>query len=1439
MRNRQKLVRAIVGVTPVLAVAGMTPMASAATPVFPNPDSFNYTTGSLTGQGPWVRAAGIGNPTVINVSSSANLTNPFAQMPPSTGGAVTIDGVGNNSGGTDRDPFGVATSTGTVYYSFLLDVNALTGATTAGDFFISLNNTVSGSQTNNPSVVPAKIGARVDPTDSTKYDLGIFGNGEALTAPNWSSGLTVGTGVSTTHLVVGAYTITQTGGGPVANTSSLWIDPDPTSFGLGTAPAATITSTGGNATTIGSILLRQSAAPFLTLDELRVGTTWGSVTPTLSAYFDVNGAAAGSGVVASTTYNWEDAAGFWNADSTGASATGAFPGSAYTAVFSAGSDGTSAYTVNISNPSGETCAALSVEEGSPTFTGNAVTVTNGRISVATGSTAQFNNTLNAGTNFVVASGSGTTFGGSVVLNTAAVYSGTTTISNATLQIGTGTTTGSIPAASVITDNGALVFDRSDTLTQGTNFDSTSAGISGTGNVVQAGAGNLILNVPNTYSGTTIANAGSITITHSLGAQNSTIDTSGAGSIVFDNSLTSITVGGLTGATNLSANPNVSITLDGTVRSTSFGGAISGNGSLTAKLGPSNFQSLYGTNTYTGGTTISSGMLQFNTLTSMPAIGTVAALKGGTLSVRAGGAGEWTNSTNTSTPGTIGSLIAGIGGQGSPVTWAAGSTLGISTLNSGGSLTYAGNIAGFNTGSGTTDEVGLHKTGSDTTLTLTSASNTFSGPVSVDNDGGILALQSALPNAGQSFADYGQTVPTATIGTATGTATDGSQDTGIKILTNNALPSNTLISFGSSVNGADATSSLLQLYDAFAATGQSAGTSFNQTIRGITGGSGRVKVGLGTLTINVPTGESYSFTGTVRTDNNGSTHGVIIKDGPGEQDINSDSSSYTGDFWLKNGTIGLKDGTIFGSGTANAFIISGGTFKNLGNAGLTLQMLNIQLGGNFTVDINGGNNTVTNASATVTLTSNSTINVIDSTGGVFSFQANIKDNGNNFGITKTGPGVFTLGARSDGTQNNYGGDTNIQQGELRVVAGQLIGNGSSNANLQGGQLAFNGTNDPMSGLRTLTVANPLHVSADSTIAYDSTSSGLTDVTDPTGIQFIFSSNTFDQTAGKLTFSYLDTVAATTVTFRPQFTGSGFTYGGAIEVDNGATGTHPTVLGFMNSSGTQTFNGNFTGTGSISRGTGGNTVLGGQLVSVGGVSVANSSSIQLAHSAASTRVIKTANLTIGTTSSQLDLTNNKMIVTGITAGAWNGSAYSGITGLVKSGQGTITAGQPAWNGSGIVTSEAAATTSTLTTLAVAAASDAKGISGTQTALFGGQTVHATDALVMYTYAGDANLDGKIDADDYFQIDSHYNKTDHGSKSYFDGDFNYDGQINGDDYFLIDSNFHAQGAAFSPGEIVGAAGVQAVPEPVGLSAILLGVGIGSRRRRSTKLTAGKRRV
>jgi len=61
-----------------------------------------------------------------------------------------------------------------------------------------------------------------------------------------------------------------------------------------------------------------------------------------------------------------------------------------------------------------------------------------------------------------------------------------------------------------------------------------------------------------------------------------------------------------------------------------------------------------------------------------------------------------------------------------------------------------------------------------------------------------------------------------------------------------------------------------------------------------------------------------------------------------------------------------------------------------------------------------------------------------------------------------------------------------------------------------------------------------------------------------------------------------------------------------------------------------------------------------------------------------------------------------------------------------------------------------------------------------------------LVKYTWNGDANIDGVVNADDYFQIDSGFISQKGG---WYNGDFNYDTVINADDYFLIDSAFIGQ--------------------------------------------------
>lgn len=105
--------------------------------------------------------------------------------------------------------------------------------------------------------------------------------------------------------------------------------------------------------------------------------------------------------------------------------------------------------------------------------------------------------------------------GTLVLSQANTYTGATTISAGTLQLGSGGTTGSLASGSVIVNNGILAFNRSNAVTQGTHF---SNAITGAGGIVQAGSGTLTLTGSNTYAGDTTVSAGTLVLNAGAGLQ---------------------------------------------------------------------------------------------------------------------------------------------------------------------------------------------------------------------------------------------------------------------------------------------------------------------------------------------------------------------------------------------------------------------------------------------------------------------------------------------------------------------------------------------------------------------------------------------------------------------------------------------------------------------------------------------------------------------------------------------------------------------------------------------------------------------------------------------------------------------------------------------------------------------------------------------------------
>ncbi len=309
-------------------------------------------------------------------------------------------------------------------------------------------------------------------------------------------------------------------------------------------------------------------------------------------------------------------------------------------------------------------------------------------------------------------------------------------------------------------------------------------------------------------------------------------------------------------------------------------------------------------------------------------------------------------------------------------------------------------------------------------------------------------------------------------------------------------------------------------------------------------------------------------------------------------------------------------------------------------------------------------------------------------------------------------------------------------------------------------------------------------------------------------------------GNITFQVDSSTMTLTGPISDPTNGRSITKTGAGTLDFGSTVSYAATPGTSNinaNAGTFNVNSDFNSNSvALNANSGGSIVINTAAQHVGAANVAAGGNLTIAHTtlpAAQTKVL-VANAVAP--SARLNITNNKLI-TNTLEGSWNGSAYTGVLGMVASG---YTANQDFSGASGIVTTESSATGgNTLTNIGVASATEL----GNAGATWGGQTIAGTNTLVMYTYGGDANLDGVVNGDDYFQIDS----ASPGSSGWFNGDFNYDGVINGDDYFVIDSNFAAQGAAF-PTSGGALAGVTAVPEPASMSVLAIAASALLARRR-----------
>ena len=412
-----------------------------------------------------------------------------------------------------------------------------------------------------------------------------------------------------------------------------------TAYGVATSSSAdwTIPNASPWVTTIDTSDLTTMAHGTLTgttgSDSLRT-----AAAPTSALYWDANGAAGRGG---SGTWSNSNSQLGWTTNSSGLAASGTYAwGSTSGTDYYAGAG----LTANFGGTAGTVTVSGTVDALSGlTFETTGYTLTSGTINLAGATAADNTISVSTGTstiNSVLSGSTGLTKSGSgaLTLSAANTYTGGTTITAGTLQ----GTTSSLQGG--ITNNAAVIFDQSTTGTY-------AGAMSGTGSFEKKGSGSVTLTGANSYSGGTTLTGGTL--------QGTTSSIQG----------------------NITAWFNSSLVFDQSTTGT-YSGNMGGVGSLT-KAG-SGTVTLAGTNTYSAGTTVTSGTLQ----------GTTSSLQGTIANNAAVVFDQATTGTYSGSMSGTGSLRKD--GSGTVALSAANTFTGTTTVNSGTLQANAANALGNST-----------------------------------------------------------------------------------------------------------------------------------------------------------------------------------------------------------------------------------------------------------------------------------------------------------------------------------------------------------------------------------------------------------------------------------------------------------------------------------------------------------------------------------------------------------------------------------------------------------------------------------------------------------------------------------------------------------------------------------------------------------------------
>ena len=323
--------------------------------------------------------------------------------------------------------------------------------------------------------------------------------------------------------------------------------------------------------------------PALTLGLL---LAWALPLRAQTLYWDINGNAT-TGTGATPAGTWSTGTGSWNTNSAGTGGSIVNWTNWSNAVFSAGTNGTGTYTVTVSGTVG--IAGLTVQEGSPTFTGGTIQFSGTPdFNIGTGLTATINSVLDD----QYYGGFNKTGAGNLVLGGTNTYQGPVTVSAGTLTLNTSNGLGQTGTwGNTISSGSTLALQNNITVNEG-GFDIAGTGASGAGAIRNVSGTNTLNGQLTMLGNTTItAAAGALTLTDQVGTDTYKLTTTGAGNITFSDNINGdgsfeqtgsgavVVSGSMNAAGSITQSGAGSLTFNGTANNVSSI-TQSGNGSLT-------------------------------------------------------------------------------------------------------------------------------------------------------------------------------------------------------------------------------------------------------------------------------------------------------------------------------------------------------------------------------------------------------------------------------------------------------------------------------------------------------------------------------------------------------------------------------------------------------------------------------------------------------------------------------------------------------------------------------------------------------------------------------------------------------------------------------------------------------------------------------------------